>query len=103
LITAQEVTGLNPVKVTNKKKKSKNNQACLNLFLDFFFFQSGALLERRSQSVKVTKNPKHFKMFRVFAFSFFLLEIIHTPESVNITTPFLNYIILLESSRSTFV
>jgi hypothetical protein len=50
LITAQEVTGLNPVKVTNKKKKSKNNQACLKLFLGFFFFQSGALLDVAKQN-----------------------------------------------------
>jgi hypothetical protein len=43
LITAQEVAGLNPAAVTNKKEKSKNNQARLKLFLGFSFFQSGAL------------------------------------------------------------
>jgi hypothetical protein len=37
--------------VTNKKKRLKNNQACLKLFFKRFFFQSGALREGRSQSL----------------------------------------------------
>jgi hypothetical protein len=37
--------------VTNKKKCQINNQACLKLFIWHFFFQSGALRERRSQSL----------------------------------------------------
>jgi hypothetical protein len=36
--------------VTNKNKRLKNNQACLELFFKRLFFQSGALRERRSQS-----------------------------------------------------
>jgi hypothetical protein len=42
--------GSNPSMVTNKKKRLKNNQACLKLFFKRFFFQSGALREGRSQS-----------------------------------------------------
>ena len=34
-----------PSMVTNKKKRLKNNQACLKLFFKRFFFQSGALRE----------------------------------------------------------
>jgi len=39
--------------VTNKKKCFKNNQVYLKLFLKHFFFQSGALWERRSQSHRI--------------------------------------------------
>jgi hypothetical protein len=68
LITAQEVTGLNPVKVTNKKKKSKNNQVLLDLFLDFLFFKAELCLDVTQQNPKAVKETKYLKMFRVFTF-----------------------------------
>ena len=43
--------GSNPSMVTNKNKRLQNNQACLKLFCKRLFFQSGALRERRSQSL----------------------------------------------------
>jgi len=50
---------LNPVEVTNKKKKSKNNQDRLKLFLDFFFFHSGALMDVAKQNPFVELKKNH--------------------------------------------
>jgi hypothetical protein len=59
LITAQEVTGLNPVMVTNKSKASKIIKLAF-LILKGFDFQSGAL----SGSAKLLLNIKE-KLFYV--------------------------------------
>ena len=48
--TRKMIENFSSVEVTNKKKKSKNNQARLKLFLDFLFFQSGALMDVAKQN-----------------------------------------------------